>query len=82
MEMKSLSQVATIHNNAFLKWVHDEAKLQAQAELLDAFLKVKFGDLPDWAIQRLKSATPTQMDRRTKKLATAVNPEKVLVCRA
>ena len=82
MEMKSMSQVATIHNNAFLKWVHDDAKLEGIAEgrvqMLGSLLNSKFGPLPVWATKRLTNATPEQLDEWVPKLTTATTLEDIV----
>lgn len=86
MELKSMSPVATIHNHAFLKWIHEEAKSEGKVEgivetkvqVLNSFLNSKFGPIPSWATKRLSTATPTQLDNWIAKLPTATSTEDVI----
>ena len=51
---------------------------QGKYKLLERILIGRFGALPEWAIQRLESATPEQLDRWAERVLMSESPQGVL----
>ncbi len=55
-----------------------EGEAKGRAEVLQRQLRLKFGELPEWALQRLQSASVEQLDSYAERILTAESLEATL----
>jgi hypothetical protein len=66
-----------IKNKGFKEGIQ-QGMQQGKYKLLERILIGRFGALPEWAIQRLESATPEQLDRWAERVLMSESPQGVL----
>lgn len=55
----------------------NDARREGEAHLLSKLAKMKFGELPEWAQQRLEQANSNQLDKWSDKILTANSLEEL-----